>query len=374
MAFSFLSKDKSSDQETIRKSPRISAVVRTMKEDMENIKNKGGNQDFDERKQIEIPKKSVQNSSTATPVNPFSEEGERLFQSQVENKTTNPFDTSALPRENSYAKYPPQQDIRAGLVPMTLEGELLSNHLKGKKGFYGIIAVVFVTFILIAGGIYYYYLSENKGNDVVVSDVTVQLNPDTTPENIPKELPYALDKPNYLPINTETVSSLDIKKTLYQAATRIKEASIAQPVEFLVTDQNNNPLAFSRFAYLLKLNLDLDTLTMIDENFSLFIYNDASNMRLGLALTMKNQPTMVLAVSKIENTLPNAFQALILETNINVPKAVIFKSGTYKQFSPRYANLDASQNLSLDYVLFGNHWYIGTSKNTLRAILDVNVK
>jgi len=135
MAFSFFSGKKSSDQEDIGNSPRISAVVHTMKEDIENMKNNSGKiSAFTQNKQREESQKSTQKVSTMS-VNPFSEEGEKLFQSQAENKTENPFGVTAQPQKDSSPKYPPQQNIKTGLAPITLEGELLSDHLQGKKAY-----------------------------------------------------------------------------------------------------------------------------------------------------------------------------------------------------------------------------------------------
>ena len=40
----------------------------------------------------------------------------------------------------------------------------------------------------------------------------------------------------------------------------------------------------------------------------------------------------------------------------------------------RYVNMSETDLLSFDYTLEGNDWFIGTSKNTLRAILDARKK
>ena len=206
------------------------------------------------------------------------------------------------------------------------------------------------------------------------SSGVVEKSSDAQKNTSPKQYPFSLDKPNYLSLNVETVSPSEFQKTLSQTAERIKAADIKEPIEFLITDQSNNPLAFSRFAFLLKLELDSKLLALTNESFSLYVYNDGGQARLGLAVSFNDPQAAALLIAKTESNLPYALRTLILEPNINVGKSLGFRSTAYNQFAIRFANINSEKNLSLDYSLDKAQLFIGTSKNTLRIILDANTK
>lgn len=384
MSFSFLSDNRSSDRKNI-KNTVIPSIVQTMQDDIKAIE-RGGKEPILAYGNEGEEQSSVRNTSSKPPVNPFGEEGEELSQIHTEETkpTENPFGVAPQPKKDIPGEFSQSRNMTSGVSPTILEGELLVDHFQRKRGLLVIIGIVATMLLLVLVGAYYYFFVSKQTAEPLAPQAAVQNSPETVTENIQKELPYALDKPNYLSINTETVSSLDIQKTLLQAAFLIRDASIAQPVEFLITDQNNNPIAFNRFAFLFNLDIAPDVFTLIDEPFSLYIYNDAGSMRLGLDLTLKDQATVLSTLPKIESTLPYAFRALILESDVTVLKNVEFRSGAYsprsqtalndgsagQEVSLRYANIDSRQGWSMDYAITNNHWYIGTSKNTLRALLD----
>lgn len=388
MPFSFLSDNRSSDRKNI-KDTVIPSIVQTMQDDIKTIE-RGGKEMTLAYGNGGEKQTSVQNTSSKPLVNPFSEEGEELSQIHTEETkpTENPFGVAPQPRKDIPGEFSRSLNMTSGVSPTILEGELLVDHSQRKRGLIVIIGIVAIMLLLVSAGAYYYFVTSKQASEPLAPQAAVQNDPGQATKNVQKELPYALDKPNYLSINTETVSPLDIQKTLLQAAFLIQEASIMQPVEFLITDQNNNPIAFNRFVFLFNLDIAPDALTLIDEPFSLYIYNDAGSMRLGLDLTLKDQATILATLPKIESTLPYAFRALILESNVTVLKNIEFHSGVYsprsqtalndgpvgQKVSLRYANIDSRQGWSMDYAITNNHWYIGTSKNTLRALLDASGK
>lgn len=199
-------------------------------------------------------------------------------------------------------------------------------------------------------------------------------NPTPTPAAViavvTNEAPYSLSAPNYLSIDTETITPEGLRALLKQLGERIIEAKMTEPVEFLLTDKNNNPLAFSRFAYLMQLDLAPDLLAMIDESFTLSLFNDAGKATLGLGLSFVGAAeTSDLFRSQREASMPYAFRTLLYD-GLTVPREASFRSGLYNGQTVRYVNIDVAQNVSFDYALRGKTWLIGTSKDTLRAMLD----
>lgn len=223
---------------------------------------------------------------------------------------------------------------------------------------------------LIAGSITWYFL-RSPSEETAISVGFVDETPVTpvTPETPVDKAPYAADTPNYLTIDTETVTPESLGTLLSQAGTKMLAANMIGPVEFLLTDKNNNPIAFSRFAYLMNIELSEELLASLGESFSLYIYNDNKKARIGLALLLKDSAKAGKLITSQESALPLLFRTVLYQ-GVSLARGIEFRSGAYKTMQVRFVNVDATQGLSFDYVLRGNEWFIGTSKDTLRMILD----
>lgn len=205
--------------------------------------------------------------------------------------------------------------------------------------------------------------------EVIVPEVPVVENPGAEPTT-PVVPPFSADQPNYLPIDVETATAASIRQTLSEAGTKIIEAQMAGPVEFLVTDKNNNPIAFSRFAFITDLGLSADLVALVEESFSVFVYGDTGNVRLGLSLSFKDATLATERLTKEEAKVPAAFKSFLYGTEQAVAAQSAFRSGSYASQAVRFVNVDSEKNLSFDYMVRGKQWLIGTSKDTLRAIVD----
>ncbi|MDD2766831.1 MAG: hypothetical protein PHH40_03650 [Candidatus Moranbacteria bacterium] len=365
-------------------------AVRTMQSDLDALKNhiNISSPIAQEHNSVPVP---ITPASTSAPLpsqqsrpkNPFQQDIAKITETIPVTANTeqfvNPFAVAPKPQSG----IPPKQaqETQIGRVSNTSDTNIELDAPKGKKVLW--IAIIVLLVLLACGGIAYYFIVVRATSSVSATQTSEEkVVPAVVEETVPLVSPYALNTANYLPLNIETVSVEDIRNTLRSVSTRISEASIEQPVEFLITDQNNNKLAFSRFALLLKLEMNPELLSNIDESFSLYMYNDAGKVRIGLDLLLKNQTAVVSLLSKSENTLPYALRMLLLGPNITVSQSTSFKSNVYTSrvsmntapIAIRYANVDTEKNISLDYAITKNHWYIGTSKNTLTAILDKNVK
>ena len=364
MAF-LSSADKQSSQNTVtEREASFAPVIRTLEGDLKNItggQNKG-----------EIPepsRASVNLSSTGT--------GEQAQPKQAlpKNETSNPFSITPPVSKTSPTFLPPQAPVlENGLTSLLPNGELLSNRPVARHTpawmLYSIAIAIAVVCVVLGVGVWYFFFSPEQSSVESVAPDVIEKSSETNTNLPPKQLPFSLDKPNYLSFNTETISPLDIRKTLSETAERITMAGISVPVEFFVTDHNNNPLAFSRFAFLLNLELDANFLALIQEAFSLYAYNDDGRVRFGLALRFKNMEAATDLLAKTETDMPYALRALILEPGVTVAKKSVFRSAPYNRFAVRFANIDGNQNISLDYALDNNRLFLGTSKNTLRVLLD----
>lgn len=353
--------------------PEILAAVRTMADDQGNGRRTEGSVE------AVMPQSSSEKGKTDTPLSgsPFLDAGE------VHSAVPAPLDFNTPPKEATSGKSPFSAGIpepnKAGAgrfpaVPLS-SSEVVFSQPKGKKSL--LIAVAIVVIVALIGLGTYMYLRGVPAEEM--TGLLTGENPQdtTTPplDDTPivvSEPPFALDKPNYLSMDTETVSPEAAKKVFSEAAAKMQAANVTQPVEFLITDTNNNPVAFSRFAYLMQFGLSTDLLALLDERFSVFAYIDNGHLRLGLSLTMKDQVAVAAQIAKEESSLPSSFRPLILLDGsvASVSSSSVFRSGSYNSEAVRFTNIDAKQGLSFDYCVRGNSWFIGTSKDTLRAVLD----
>ena len=267
-------------------------------------------------------------------------------------------------------------DSRASIVspPIMSEPQPLfdapHDEKKGQKWHLWIWIAGGVLTLALAGVLVWYFIMREPDPEAPTPETPPQVNIGFDPVVQVEEPPYSVENPNYLTFDTETVTVAGFQELLRQTSTRMIEANMGQPVEFYLTDKNNNPVAFSRFVYLMNIGLNSEFLAQFDEKFSLFLYNDAGQARIGLMLSPLPAAIAALFEAQKEGSIPAAFGALLYE-GIIVPKDVTFRSGTYQEQTVRYVNIDASKNISFDHAVTKTKWFIGTSKDTLRAMLDV---
>lgn len=231
-----------------------------------------------------------------------------------------------------------------------------------------IIALTLLSVVLVAGG-YLWWQSSHR----VVPDVRVE-SP-KIPEAILHAEPespakYRIEQPNILSFDTETVSAEQIKNTLLQVGQTIKNDNLPGAAEFLIRDQKLNPLAFSRFAYLTGLNLSTELLSTLDEPFSLYLFIDDGRPRIALLVYTKDTLAFEAELKKHEKNLAAALEPLFLDVTTAPKTNLTFRDGAYLERPVRFANVDATLNLSIDYAVRDRQWVIGTSKDSLRAVLD----
>jgi hypothetical protein len=268
---------------------------------------------------------------------------------------------------------------KAEAAPVNKEEEIkeipISEEAPQKSLFFviGMIVVSALVLAIIGLGIYYFWTVKNQEKTVVDESVQIQQPVEETPEATPVPVEkYSSVNPNYLTLDLTTLSSEDIKAIIVSVAGEVKESSTQTPYEFVVVDANNNPVAFQIFAIAAKLNLSPAVLNTLGENFSLFIYNDSGNTRLSLAADIKSaqkKDFLAAELLKEEKTLPADTAFLFLDTQPERLKGD-FASSIYNNNAIRFINLDSQRTLSIDYTLQDNKLFIGTSKNTLRAVLD----
>lgn len=273
-------------------------------------------------------------------------------------------------------KVSPQSDQSLNsLAPTDLPEEttlvVTSEPVKRKKWLWISLTVLVISL----GGValWYWWAERSKTVEPIVNEGEVKETAPPLPEETTEAVKtsnYSVDQANLLSFDTESVTADEITTEFLKIALSVQEDRLQGPIAFLVRDQNYNPLAFSRFAYLLGLELDPALLNTLDEDFTLYFYMDGERPRMGLQVAIRDQVTFTAALKTAETTLPKVFEPFFLDKTTAPKTKLTFQSGLYQEQSLRYVNVDLPMNLSIDYALRNGQWLIGTSKNTLRALLD----
>ncbi len=331
--------------------------IHTMAKDLEEIKNP--TKFRSEEKKHETKSSASENLTEKQKTSPFL----MPVEEPVKQPST-PEKTAHLEKKKTIA------DKKIKSAPIDKPGETGSN-----KSLKIVSATVIVLVILIIGTGGYYFFAGKKYS----SPAPPQTNePNKQGTSTASEQHQAADKPaktalssenpNYLPIDT-TSDQTGIKKTIRNYADKVKSSGISAPVEFVITDQQNNPLDFSVFASLAGISLSKTTLSDLNKTFSLFIYNDNSNMGVGLAVNTKNATKLRADLLGEEANLNKELQAILLPDNYVLP-SIPFQKSLYKNSIIRYQNIISKYALSIDYTVTDSQFLIGTTEATLEAMID----
>lgn len=340
--------------------PKTEFVMRTMKEDLAKIQASG----------IIVEKKV-----NAAPIH----EPTKVSQPpkpEPETKKFNPAEVSSEKVSISPEKpfLPAEDKIEEKLVEVTTNNSSSKN-----KPFAIKILIVFIFILVIAIiGLGAYYFSLNKKNNPGANPTSdeietpiVEDETDATEQDLESETPevsFSEDKPNYLPIDINNLDASEIKLAVKEIADELKDTAMQRPYEFIIVDDNNNPISFPIFATAAKINFSQELLASLGNNFSFYLYNDNSSMRSGLNIEVKDNDALAKALTNQEPTFISDASFLFLNGDNEINNGV-FATSSYGKYQIRYSNT-ATKDLSIDYSIVDSRFTLGTSKNTERAIID----
>jgi len=237
------------------------------------------------------------------------------------------------------------------------------HHINFNKVFAGVIAVLIVA--IIAGSGYYFWTTHQNTPEVVVTPPITE--PEPTPE--PVVAKFSVDKPNTLAVDMTTATSATIKELLQNTAKNVAASKATSPIEFKLVDLNNNPITFKAFAGKSGLSPSPALMANLSDTFSLFIYNDNAVTRGGLAIDSKNPAALKGLLALEEKTLVKKI-TLAFPVSNSILANKVFASSTYNEIAIRYINITSPEDWSVDYAIYNNKLVIGTTKMTLRSIID----
>lgn len=232
-----------------------------------------------------------------------------------------------------------------------------------------IIMAGIICFLLLAFGAggYYYWISKQNDPEKITNE-----NESENPKPFETEnISFSIEKPNYLSIDIVSMSEVEIKETLKKYAKRVADSKALTPIEFIVTDSKNDPINFALFTSKSGISFSQDLLSSLnaEEKFSLFIYNDKLNTRLGFAINSMDDYKLKKSISQEEANMTKEIEPLFLDIPHNL-ESNTFSSSSYNGTEIRFLNLTPSNELTVDYAIFQNKLVVGTTKMTLRSIMD----
>ena len=239
-----------------------------------------------------------------------------------------------------------------------------SDKKTGAGKSFALVSAVLLIMVVVVAGYYFWLIQNDSAQEVSVVSEPAQV---IVPEPEPTPL-FSSDKPNVLAIDSSGTSDA-IKEALNKEIQAVSEAKTDFPVEFLVEGNDAKPVAFKDFAKLLEIPFSLDLTANLSDNFSLFIYNDQKNTRLGLSIESKDPIALKKLTAIEESNLAGELSPLFFDKSYKLTPGV-FGSSNYKDIAVRYFNIISPEELSLDYAIYKNKLLVGTTKMTLRAIID----
>ena len=231
--------------------------------------------------------------------------------------------------------------------------------------------IILIVIGLIAFGVYVLRSRMMQPEDVTIVENTANEFVVEEPPVVEDDALYATDIPNYFSFDVESATAKnDIKTKLDEIRTNFAQQDEKKPISFVVTDKNEIPVSFHVFAMSSGMNFPEGILSALEENFEIYAFNDpASGVRFGFVIDVKNVVALPQALKDGELLLPQAFGPVISMGALGTDP-VVFKDSSYNDKSIRYANLNQSESYSIDYAVVNDQLIVGTSKNTLRAIMD----
>jgi hypothetical protein len=242
------------------------------------------------------------------------------------------------------------------------------------------VVIIFAAFffLLIVGASGYYFWMVKGSTTQPENNQTANIEPENQPvppkkpETKPEETPkLSVEKPNYLSLDLATADKVYITKQIDTYLKKAAELQTASPIEIIFTDTNNQPLSFKAFAEKIGLTFSAQIMLSLKEPFSLFIFNDNNNYRLGIAIDSADDAALKTTMLKEESNLVIALEPLLKNPE---NKDLLFKEKytevTHKSTKIRYANIVSPEYLSVDYAIFQKKLVIATTKNMIGAILD----
>lgn len=353
--------------------------VHTMKKDLEAIKHPELAKETEDRESVTSPRpvnrEKLTEAQKSSPFLDFSapkKAAPEEVETRPEPVKTETVDSRIKFTESTPAPKPEKTEVPQNLPISNSEKPIFDpeknspepkqhpHHINFNKVFAGVAAVLIIA--IAAGGGYYFWITRQSTPEVVVTP------PITEPEPEPVAK-FSIDKPNNIKIDITTATSATIRELLLNTAKDVSAEKTTLPVELNITGTDGKLIPFKDFIKLSGITLSPALAANLSDTFSLFIYNDNAVTRGGLAIDSKD-PVKLKGLLALEEKplIKNIASAFPVSKPALVGK--IFASSNYNGTAIRYMNITSPEDWSVDYAIYNNKLVMGTTKMTLRSVID----
>ncbi|NTU67218.1 MAG: hypothetical protein HGB08_04860 [Candidatus Moranbacteria bacterium] len=335
-------------------------LIHTMKDDLETFKDGTSRNSLNRKNPIE--EKILTGKQQTSPFLSNIPKKSRSL-SEESNSRTNE-DIPVRPQGYEIIPESPKKEAAAFLTPTD-----------GMKINWFLVITIFSSIVFISGGAYLWLSSNSKNANTspeTGTEMPVQSEASSSQETSGSTgIVAALSdsQANYMQLDFDSSAASSIEDQLEKYIQLVKNGNYASPIEFDVTDMQNNSVSLDTFLDKMSIGLTPAIRAQLGTTYSLFIFNDTGNARLGLEIASKNDTKLQEELTKEEPSLVKYVRPLLLGLTVP-PASSPFASSSYNGAAIRYINFNIGNDISVDYTVFNGKFLIGTSKSTLRSILD----
>ncbi len=295
-------------------------------------------------------------------------------------------DKTPLPSAATPAKAPTPASIpNYRAVPAQIKGgshESLLDHtsititgeVSGQPLWMNLIAIIFLLSGLGGFGFWVYrYWQDNFTFTPGQETTQTGENGQSAPPSPDEILPFDPAVVNTLQLDS-TTTDLDVFRTeLFSLSASLASSDVKTPVAFQPIDQTGAYYTYSKLSAMIGTSLPPALEPLFDKPFTLYLYNDTDRVRIGLAIESGGDAAKLkAAMTQNESFLTTLFAPFFLEEGADNASFEPFSNSLYGAVVIRYSNASDLNGLSLDYADDQGRLFIGTSKATLRALLDLS--
>ncbi|MFA5926077.1 MAG: hypothetical protein WC831_04030 [Parcubacteria group bacterium] len=281
---------------------------------------------------------------------------------ELKNEALNPFGSQSFFNEKS-----PFEGTDA-VSSIKKEGDAKKTKANPKKTLTVIFSAVLML-ALIGGGFYYYWFFIKK----TPAENTAE---ETAPSEKPSQQTEVQPKNgNLRQINVDISSDkTENQKTLQAFADNFLAGSAEnEMIEIKALNKNNQAINPAELETALGLTLPAGLTGKLENDYSLFMKKENSEVRMGAAFKLSAAAGLVETLLQQEKSLPLSLTAFYLN-HPPADSAASFSSSKYKNADIRYFNFLSPLNTSFDYSVITDkeksYLIFATSKYSARSILD----
>lgn len=358
--------------------PNSFGKVRTFKEDLENFGKEAPAKDIPETKNISphgIENPSVGNNlqkQKSPPAMPLQLRPEELPGNPFQSVPTPPPLSSADPNLPAFKSSPSQSFfaensfLQENILPENKEKQPAPPKTKSKI----LLLLIAVLALALAGGGFYYYWFYIKNNSSANAPAPAA-QPAPAPAQTASTVSYDSQNKNLRQLIVDTSQdSTEIKSAVAKfVAEFAASASENDLVEVKFLEKDNQPIGKKDFFAGFGATIPDAVLMKLSEDYSLFAQKKGSAAKLGLVFKTVTSADLASEMKNWEPKITTDLASIYLGQTLS-PAAGTFNSAKYKNADIRYFNFSSPADTSLDYSVISSFLIIGSSKDSMRSILD----